>query len=197
MPFFLFGVTAALISILSFIPYIRDIVRGKTHPERASWFIWTALGSIAFFSQMAKGATDSLWMTGAQTLGVVVIFLLALRFGTGGLTKRDVVALVFAGIGLLLWYFTNEAAIALFLVIIIDGIGSLLTAIKSYEKPESETLISWVLFGISGLFGMVSVGSFDLILLAYPFYIVVANIVIVLVIYRGKRRLSAAQKVQD
>src|SRR3989304_2731778 len=75
---------------------------------KGSWFIWTMLGFIAFFSQLAKGATNSLWLTVGQTTSVLIIFLLSLKYGYGGLGKRDLRALIGAGIGLVLWYLTRE-----------------------------------------------------------------------------------------
>lgn len=184
----IFGYTAGVVSVLGIIPYLRDIFRGTTKPERASWFIWSVLGSIAFFSQYAKGATDSLWMTGAQTLIVIVVFLLAIRYGMGGFARRDIFALFAAAAGLVLWYFTQEAAIALFIVIFIDAIGSLLTAIKSYTAPHTETLITWLFAGAAGLFGMLAVGELNWILLAYPFYIFAANTIIAFAIMLGKQK---------
>ncbi|KKT58129.1 MAG: hypothetical protein UW52_C0064G0012 [Candidatus Gottesmanbacteria bacterium GW2011_GWA1_44_24b] len=62
-----FGLLSAVIFPISYFPYVRDTLRGKTKPERASWFIWATLGAIAFFSQLAKGATDSLWLSGLGT----------------------------------------------------------------------------------------------------------------------------------
>jgi len=170
------------------LPYIRDIFRLETKPERGSWFIWTVLGFIAFFSQLAKGATDSLWLTAGQTASVFIIFVLSLKFGYGGLGKRDVRALIGAGVGLILWYLTREASFALVFVILVDSIGTFLTLMKSYKDPGSETLSTWVMSGTSGIFGMLAVGSFNLILLAYPFYIVLANYVIVGAILLGKRQ---------
>lgn len=186
----LLGLTAGLISTIAFLPYVRDILKLKTKPERASWLIWGVLGSIAFFSQLAEGASDSLWMTAAQTLGVVLVFALSIKFGVGGLTKRDKIALVIAGIGLVLWYLTNEATIALFIVIIIDSIGTILTVIKTYKRPESETLISWVLYGASGFLALFAVGSFNLVLFAYPVYIFLANFAVVCAIYLGRRKIK-------
>ena len=183
----IFGYTSALSSIVMIIPYIRDIFRLETKPERGSWFIWTVLGFIAFFSQLSKGATDSLWLTGGQTVAVFIIFLLSFKYGYGGLGRRDVKALIGAGIGLILWYLTREATFALLFVILVDSIGTLLTLLKSYKDPESETLSTWVLSGTSGIFGMLAVGSFNLILLAYPLYIILANYVIVGAIILGKR----------
>lgn len=184
------GLIAGFLSLVMFVPYIRDIFRHTTKPERASWLIWSVLGGIAFFSQLAKGASDSLWLTGVQTLGVFVIFILSIRYGAGGLVKRDIAALIAAGFGLLLWYLTNEAAIALLFVIVIDAIGGWLTVLKSYEDPGSETLSTWVLSGTSGVFAALAVGSVNYILLAYPVYIIAINYAVVIAILAGRRRLK-------
>ncbi len=184
----IFGYISAILSVLMVVPYIKDIFLLKTKPERASWFIWTVLGFIAFFSQLAKGATDSLWLTGGQTLAVLIIVLLSIKYGVGGFTKRDIRALIAAGIGLILWYITKEAAWALLIVITIDSVGTLLTVMKSYENPESETLSTWLISGTSGIFGLLAVGAFHPILLAYPLYIVIANYTIVTAMLLGRRR---------
>ncbi len=185
---YFFGLISGVLSIIGGAPYVYDILKKTTKPERATWFIWSILGSIAFFSQFAKGATDSLWLTGAQTIIVLIIFLLSLKFGVGGFNRMDIAALIFAGIALILWYLTNEATVALFLVILIDAIGGMPTIIKSYEAPESESLISWLLFGISGIFAMVAVGSFNFILLSYPAYIFLFNVGVVAAILLGRKR---------
>lgn len=184
----IFGYLSALLSIVMILPYIRDIFHLETKPERGSWFIWTTLGIIAFFSQLAKGATDSLWLTAGQTFSVLIIFLLSLKYGHGGLEKRDLKALIGAGIGLILWYITREAAVALFFVIFVDGIGTLLTVLKAYEDPRSETLSTWAISGTSGIFGMLAVGNLNFVLLVYPFYIMLANYIIVGAILLGNKQ---------
>jgi len=184
----IFGFLAALLSIFAVLPYIRDIFKGKTKPERASWLIWTVLGSIAFFSQLAKGATNSLWMVGVSTLCVLIVSILSIKFGTGGFAKRDKISLTFAALGILLWFFTKEAAIALMITIFVDLMGSSLTIIKSYEDPESETISTWILAFISGIFAALSVGEWSFILLVYPLYIFLANLSVVVAILLGKKR---------
>jgi hypothetical protein len=189
-----FGIVSGLLAIVAVIPYIRDIIKKTTRPERASWLIWTVLGGIAFFSQLAKGATNSLWMTGLSTLCVLVVFLLSLKHGEGGLVKRDIAALLFAFLGLVLWYFTKDATVALLIVIAVDLSGSVLTIIKSYKDPESETMSTWVLASISGLFGTLSVGSFNWVLLMYPLYILLANSAVTVAILLGKRNKHGRRK---
>jgi hypothetical protein len=183
-----FGLAAGIIAIVSHIPYFVDIVRQTTKPERASWFIWTVLGSIAFVTQLVEGASSSLWLTGMDSIGVLLTFILAVKFGTGGLSKRDMRALIAAGIGLILWYITKHASIALLITIFVDLTGTVLTVIKSYEDPESETLITWLGVSLAGLLAMISVGKFNLILLVYPFYIFSANFAVVVAMVIGKRK---------
>lgn len=184
----IFGYISAVLSIIMVLPYIRDIFQKKTQPERASWLIWSVLGFIAFFSQLMKGATDSLWLTVGQTIAVFLVLLLSLKYGVGGLTRRDATALIAAGFGLVLWYFTSEPVYALLMVILVDRTGTFLTALKAYHEPQSETLITWVISGTSGIFGVLAVGSLNPILIAYPAYIVVANFLIALLLIAGRKQ---------
>ena len=181
------GYLSGIAILLSFFPYVRDIFLDKTKPERASWLIWTVLGLISFFSQWAKGATWSLTMTGAQAVGDAFVFFLALRYGLGGLEKRDVAGMIGAAIGLGLWGLTGEVAVALFIVIFIDAIGAALTVSKTYEHPSTETVSSWALTFVAGLLACVAVGRLDFVLLAFPFYICLASASVLLSIWLGFR----------
>jgi hypothetical protein len=182
------GILSGLLSASAYIPYIKDILAKKTRPERASWLIWAVLTAIAFFSQFAKGASSSLWLPGIETCGLTIVLLLSLKFGTGGLTKKDLLALFSAAIGLLLWYFTHEPAVALYIIISIDAIGTVLTVQKAYQDPESETLSTWVLVCFAGVLSMISVGTLNIILLSYPFYIFAANGAIALAMVLGSKK---------
>jgi hypothetical protein len=102
------GILAGILALVQFAPYIRDILRRTTRPERATWAIWTTLSGLIFASQVAKGAGASLWMSAAQGLGNLTVLVLALRFGVGGYTRRDIAALILAGIGLVIWGVTKE-----------------------------------------------------------------------------------------
>ena len=189
-----YGIISAILSIISYIPYIRDIFRKKTKPQRMSWFIWLLLGYIAFFSLLLEGATNSLWLAFIEGLGITIVFLLSLKYGVGGAGKYDKFALIFTFIALFVWYLTKNPAIALIISLLINAAGELLTIKKAYRAPESETLITWLLAGISGIFSMLSVGKLDLILLSYPFYICIANLAVVLAINLGKSHLKKANR---
>lgn len=182
------GLISGFLSIVTYIPYLRDIFRLKTKPERATWFIWLVLSVIAFFAQLAEGATHSLWLVGVQTCGVLIIFLLSIKFGVGGLVRRDVLALSAAGVGLLLWYYTNNATLGLLIAIVVDAVGASLTIAKAYKEPESETMSTWILSGTAGIFATLAVGSFDYVLLAFPVYVILINYAVVLAMVLGNQK---------
>jgi hypothetical protein len=129
-------------------------------------------------------------MTGVQTFGVALIFILSLKYGQGGLGKRDIVALIVVAVGLFIWYLTQEAAYALFIVIAVDAAGAALTIVKAYEDPGSETISTWFLSGLSGLLAAFAVGEWNAILLAYPVNIWLINWAVVAAISAGKYRQS-------
>jgi hypothetical protein len=181
------GLIAGILSVITYIPYLRDIFLKKTKPQRATWLIWSVLSVIAFFSQLAEGATHSLWLIGVQTIGVLFIFILSLFFGVGGFSRRDIITLIAAGIGLLLWYVTSNAALALFISIAIDAAAASLTVRKAYLDPSSETLSTWLLSGTSGIFAAFAVGSFNVVLLAFPVYVILINYLVAGAILLGRR----------
>ncbi len=183
-----FGYIAGILALISYAPYYRDILRGRARPERATWLLWSVLAGIAFFSQLSKGAHQSLWFTGFDSAGAFVTLLLALKYGLGGLKKRDVVGLLIAALGLIVWHYTHNAIYALAITIGIDVIGVSLTVWKTLDHPDSETYTMWLLVSLAGALAAVSVGKFDATLIAYPLYICLANLAVVAAIFIGQHR---------
>lgn len=170
--FAVFGLLSGLLSAYAYIPYIADTASGKTQPQRASWLIWSVLGSIAFFSQLHEGAGFSLWFAGVQVSGTIIVFILSIAFGSGKfLNPSDFVILAIAGAGLILWFFTETAAYALLITISISLLGGIVTVLKAFRKPKSETMTTWAMSLFASVCAILSVGKADLILMAYPLYL--------------------------
>ncbi len=183
------GILSGLVNLAGTLLYIDEIFRRKSVPERATWFVWLILGLVALFSQKSLGATHSLWFVGLQTFGVSLVFLLSLRFGTGGLAKFDIGVLTLAGLGILLWIVTADPLLSLSMVVIVRVIGMAATIRKTARQPRSEALAPWVLYATSGLLAMLSVGRLDLPLLLYPTYALVADSSVIIVkVFEQKRK---------
>ena len=140
------GISSAVLSTVAFLPYIIDTLRQRTQPQRASWLIWSVLGSIALLSQVYEGATTSLWFAGVQVGVSFIVLIISIWIGTGKfLSKSDYHILGAAVTGMVTWYFTETAAYALAITISISLLGGMATAVKAYKEPDSETLLTWVM----------------------------------------------------
>jgi hypothetical protein len=182
------GILSAVVNTIGVVPYIKDIFKHKTKPERASWWIWVALGSVAFAAQLSAGSTWSLFMTGAELIEMLFIAFLSLRYGYGKFQKRDYLSLLIAICGLILWKFTDNPIYALCIVICIDALGSWLTIVKTWQAPSTETFISWLCAGLAGMLAALAVGKLNGAQLIYPLYIMMVNTFVAwIIIYRRKK----------
>jgi hypothetical protein len=122
-----FGVLAGLVSAVDAFPYVRDIVRRRTRPYRATWAIWTVLGVTEFCAQ-AGGAGWSLLMLGAQAASVVTVFALSIGRGVGRLGPADRALIAVAAAGLIGWYLCDRPLYATVGVVLADEAGRSLRA---------------------------------------------------------------------
>ncbi|MEX0309379.1 MAG: hypothetical protein AB3N17_03945 [Tateyamaria sp.] len=166
------GLAAAVLSVYAFWPYIRDILNGRTRPERASWLIWALLSVVSLLSQAYEGAEASLGFATIQAGGSVVICGLAF-WKTHGLKLQteDSQVLTATAVGIWLWAEMETAAYSLFVTITMSMMGGLLTVKKAFLEPKSETWATWAAFFVSGALAVLAVGRFDWLLLAYPLYV--------------------------
>lgn len=187
----LFGLAAALTGMVSFLPYIVDILAGRTRPQRSSWLIWAVVTTLALVSQAAEGATQSLLFSGAQAIVTVAVFGLSIRRGTGSyMNPGDAVAIGVCTFAVIIWQMTNVPAFALACAIGVNSVAGALTVLKSYRAPETETLMTWVLGVVASAFGVLSVGSFDPILMAYPVYLFCLYLAVATAVLLGRARLA-------
>lgn len=192
----IFAILSGLILLAGAPPYLIDIFKGKTKPERATWFIWSVLGNIALISQISLHGGWSLVFVGLDGLGSTLVFLLSLKYGVGGWTRLDKAALVIAAVGVIISIADHRPAVALAGVVLADLAGVVLTIKKTFAAPESETAITWFFVGTASLLGALSVGKIQPDLLIYPVYLTVANYSVLIAKYAGiafQKRTSAAK----
>jgi hypothetical protein len=134
----IFGILAVIIGIGAGIPYVYSILKKKTHPHRVSWAIWASLGIVTLTSYISKGAHWSALLAVAAAFNNIIIFIFSIKFGTGGTSKRDRLALGLGIAGVVLWAITKQATFALVFALSADAIGTILTAEKAYKLPKSE-----------------------------------------------------------
>src|SRR5690348_12334979 len=127
------GVIAGLVSMVDAVPYVRDIIRGRTRPYRATWAIWSVLAVTAFAAQTVDGAGWSLLMMGVQALSVATVFALSIGRGIGRLGPVDVTLIAVAVCGLIGWYICDRPLLATIGVVLADVAGMALMLPKTWR----------------------------------------------------------------
>lgn len=166
------GMGAGALSLLAFLPYISDTLRGQCYPLRSTWLIWTILSALSLFSNIQEGANDSLMFVAVQAGGTAIIFLLSIPLGMGTyLRAEDGFVLALAALGIALWWVTDSVIYALGISISVSALGGVVTIIKAYRSPHTESAAFWSLSACAAMAGTASVGAWDPLLLAYPLYL--------------------------
>jgi hypothetical protein len=184
----LIGLLSLIFNLIGYVPYYRDIFRGKVKPQRITWSLWAVLTFIASVNQIRNGGGWSTVFVLSTFLLVFGVFILSFTKGIGGGSTQDKLSLVVAGLLFIWWIYSKDSVYSTYIVIAIDSIGALLTAQKAYKEPETEAYLQWFTSGISAMLGILAIEGYSIILLAYPLYVVIGNSVIVSAKYIGSKK---------
>jgi hypothetical protein len=182
------AVISALLTVACVVPYLRDIRRGSTHPQRASWFVFAALSIIAAAAQTAAGAGPGAWLAAGSALGFTLVFVASLRHGVGGSSPWDRAALLIATVGVIVSVVTARPVVAVLAVITAEVAAIGLTVRKTVDDPASETVASWRLDCLAGLVAVAAVTDMTASELLYPIHHTVANAAVLVAIVLGNQR---------
>ncbi len=199
-----FGVTAGLLNLAAFFPYILAIFGWRigwnpilqrttpTRPNRATWFIWAFVGAVILPAYSHTGAEETIWVPGANLVGPIVVALLSVRWGEGGWTKFDQACVLGAALSALVWAITGSAIAGLLLALVSDGFGTAATVRHAYRRPDEESRFAWALFFIGDLVNLFAItdwswSAFPVWIL--PIYMVASVTPIVIVLWRRSMAL--------
>ncbi len=174
-----FGIFAGVTSAVSFLPYVRSIMKGDTRPSSISWLLWTFGGAMIFASDVAVGGWRStVWTDVTYFILPATIFFLAIRqhnnFNDKVATFERLcrgLCLIGGMIGVFVWLAIKSAVIPLVIFLVVDFFAVIPTIIKSYYRPHEENLLAWILALAGGILNLLAVRSWTLTLAAYPIYL--------------------------
>lgn len=134
------GVIATALTFVAYIPYYRDILKGKTRPHIYSWSLWGLLTVLVVALQIKGGAGPATWVTASAGLLCLGVVILSLRNGKRDITKSDTIVAVLSLIAIDFWLIADQPEVAITLAIVADLLAFIPTVRKSYYDPYSETL---------------------------------------------------------
>ena len=134
------GTITLILVLISYIPYIRDIILGKTKPHFFSWLIWFILTTVGFFIQIQNGAGAGAWFNGLMIFICGFIMINGFTKGKKEIMPVDYISLLLALIAVYLWLIVKDQTLSIILVILADFFGFVPTLRKMYIYPSQLIL---------------------------------------------------------
>src|ERR1035437_10852908 len=85
------GIITIILAVVAYVPYLRDIFKGKTKPSTFSFFTWGVSTLIIYSLQVDGGGGPGSWVTLWVGLICLFIFILSFKYGYKNITRVDVI----------------------------------------------------------------------------------------------------------
>lgn len=170
------GVIAVILGVIGYIPYIRDVLRGKTRPHVYSWCVWSLITYTIFALQITDNAGPGAWVTLVVGLLGSLIFVLGMRQGDKDITKSDTLLFIAALISLCLWLVAEQPEIAMVLLIITALFGFIPTVRKSWNRPHTETLSTYIINVVRHALSFFALANYSLLTWLFPVFWTAVNL---------------------
>lgn len=184
----IFVIISSVLAVCSAIPYIIDVIKGKTKPRIVTWGIWTFLGAISCTASLVEHQYPTAILLAAIITGNIFIVVLGWKNGHKKFNKTDIFCLIGALIGLLLWWIFNSPAIAVIATITIDAIGAIPTIEHCWQKPREETLSIYIMQFTADIFILLGTSTWLITSYAYPVYATIINLLFASIIIHQRRK---------
>lgn len=193
---FLSGVSI-LMALISYIPYLHGMIKGRTRPHAFSWFIWAILTFIAFFAQLTQGGGVGSWLMGFTALMTLLISLAAFFIGKRDIKRSDWWCFGFSLAAIPLWMVTKDPSFSVILITTIDAIAFYPTFRKAYTKPYEEVMFTYVVSTLKFLIGIFALEAYNMNTVLYPLSLVVMNAAFVILLIMRRRIIPVTAKVSQ
>lgn len=184
------GILAVVLTFVGYIPYLRDTLKGKTKPHIYSWFLWGFVTLIAFALQVSAKAGPGSYVTLAAAVVSLIIFALGTRQGNKDITKTDTIFFILGFVAIAIWLFAKQPVISIILVSLIDMLGFAPTFRKSWNKPYSETLFTYILNAFRHGLSILALQNYSIVTWLYPASWVLANSLFSLMLIFRRRKVK-------
>ncbi|MFV0484860.1 MAG: hypothetical protein ACK5MU_01350 [Candidatus Saccharimonadales bacterium] len=192
---------AVAINLVGACVYAYSVVKGNTRPNRVTWFILSFAPILAFAAMIAQGVSFRESVFTLETgISPLIIFLSTFfaKQPKWKITKFDLTCGALSVIGFILWIILKEGNAAISFAIAADGLAFLPTLVKAFRQPESESPWAFIMGIFACIIALLILTTYDFKHLAFPVYILVADILAVLFIYfkLGKYIMKEARQLE-
>jgi len=157
-------------------------MKGRVKPNRVSWLMWAVAPIIGFAAEVSSGA--GLAAVPVFMSGFCPLLIFAASFAVKGahwkLFKLDYACGTLSALAIVFWAATRGPDIAIVFAILSDALASVPTLIKGWQYPETESLWPYLAGAFGGFTGFLTITAWTFSQYAFPAYLVVISILLVL-----------------
>ena len=168
--------------------YVRSMLKGSVKPNRVSWLLWAIASMISFAAEVSNGAGFA--AVPVFMSGFCPLLIFAASFLVKGthwrLVKLDYACGLLSALALVFWIVTSDADVAILFAILSDALASVPTLLKGWQHPESESAWTYLVGIFGGLTSFLAISAWIFSQYAFPAYLVIISILLVLSIYRKR-----------
>jgi len=181
---------AALVNLLGSLSYVISTLKGKTKPNKVTWFLWAILPFIAFFAEIKKSVGLPSLMTFMVGFSPLCIFIASFfnKKAHWKITRLDIICGILAIAGLFFWYLTRDGNVAILFSIVADLFAGVPTIVKSYIYPETENIHAFLAAGVSALLTLFVLKSWTFASYGFPLYIFLISSLVVILLQIRKQK---------
>lgn len=183
-------VLSSFLAVVCVIPYVADIVRGRTKPRLVTWFTWALLSAITAAAALEGGHRAAAALTGASAAASLLVVVIGWKYGNRYFTRLDMVCQAGAILGLLVWWLFDSPALAIVTTTAVDFIGSIPTLAHSWKHPCEETWSTYLLTGVAGMLTLLAAETWQIASVLAPAYLLCFNSLLTVLILLRRRYVT-------
>jgi hypothetical protein len=178
------GVLSIGFSVLSGAPYLYSIIKGKTKPHQLTWIVYTIVNGVVVVSQYLEGARNSVLISEFYFVYCAIVVFLSIKYGVRNTSKYDRILFAMSIATLVVWAFTKNNDLAIWLTAVIDTLATAMLMLKVHLHPKSEALTPWITGTVAYVFSCLSLAGRPLgILYVRPTYGLLCDLAIALSVF--------------
>lgn len=180
-----FVILGAVIQLFGSGSYVLATLKGKTRPNRISWFLWALAPLIAFFAELDKGIGLISLLTFMVGFGPAMILIASFvnRRSYWKITSFDYFCGAVSILGLILWWILREGNVAIAASIFADAMASIPTIRKAISHPETESPWAFFASAIASTITILAIRDWSTASAGFPIYILIVCIILFTLVY--------------
>lgn len=188
------GILSGVVCGIGYLPYIYATIKKKNKPHPFSWILWSVLNLVSLITYMGLGAHETMPLAIMNFIGPLVIAIMSIKYWVGSFSKFDYVCLFLSAFSVLIYLVFHSASTALTFNLVADFLVYLPTMRKAYREPETEDLLTWILFFIANILSVFAISKWSYGIGVFPVYLAVTTLIVCATILLGRARVRRIEK---